>query len=99
MVRLILFFAFMAPSGIVFGSCLNSLMSNEAGDYLEAYMVGLAAGSFLYVAIVDILVEEFLITRDKWFKTIGLVLGFVIEGGMVILFEYFAHRDHEEHDH
>jgi len=61
MALLILFFSIMAPLGIICGTGLNSVMSNEAGEQLEAYTVAIAAGSFLYVAIVDILVEEFLI--------------------------------------
>lgn len=97
MALLILFFSIMAPLGIICGTGLNSVMSNEAGEQLEAYTVSIAAGSFLYVAIVDILVEEFLIIRDKWLKTLGLVLGFCLESGVVLLFESYAHNQEEDH--
>ena len=86
----------MAPLGIIIGIILNTLMSNEAGEVLEAYTVAIAAGTFLYVAIVDILVEEFLITKDKWGKTAFLVTGFLLEAGVVLLFEELAHKE-EDH--
>lgn len=91
-----LFFSIMAPLGIIIGIILNTLMSNEAGEVLEAYTVAIAAGTFLYVAIVDILVEEFLITKDKWGKTAFLVTGFLLEAGVVLLFEELAHKE-EDH--
>lgn len=96
MVLLMLFFSFMAPLGIVIGMVLNTVMDEEAGEVLEAYTVAIAAGTFLYVAIVDILVEEFLITKDKWGKTLFLVIGFVLESGVVLLFEELAHKE-EDH--
>lgn len=87
---LILFFACMAPTGVICGMLLISVMTEEATEVLEAYMVGIAAGSFLYVATIDILVEEFLIVRDKWMKTIALLFGFCLEGAIVLFFEELA---------
>ena len=98
MAMLVLFFSTMAPAGIIIGTLLNTFMSNSAGEALEAYSVAIAAGSFLYVAIVDILVEEFLIIRDKWMKTLFLVIGFALEAGVVLIFEELAHKD-QDHDH
>ena len=96
MALLILFFSTMAPLGIIIGTALNSVMSNESGEVLEAYTISIAAGSFIYVAIVDILVEEFLIIRDKWAKTLFLVIGFCLESAIVIVFEAYAHNQEED---
>ena len=98
MVLLVVFFSVMAPIGILAGSVIRAILAEQGGKTLEAYCTAIAAGSFLYVAIVDILVEEFMITRDKWWKTAALLLGFCLEATVVLLFESIAHSKEEHAD-
>jgi len=53
-------FACATPLGILAGSLLGGLVSSSARDLLEATALALAAGTFIYVATVDILRDELL---------------------------------------
>jgi len=93
LIMLVVFFSLMAPLGIIGGTVINLALADSSGDVVEAYMVAIAAGSFLYVAIVDILVEEFMIVQDKWWKSIALFVGFAVESIVIVLFESLAHGE------
>jgi zinc transporter 1/2/3 len=58
-----------------------------AGGVITAVLVALAAGSFIYVAIVDILVEEFSNTKWKWAKLLLCICGLAFNTFISILFE------------
>jgi solute carrier family 39 (zinc transporter), member 1/2/3 len=57
--RTILIFSFATPLGILAGSFLSRRLSSEGAQMTEGVFDGLAAGTFLYVAIMEILAEEF----------------------------------------
>lgn len=67
------FFSFMTPLGIVIGSTLTALLEGQAEQVVTAVFDALAAGTFLYVAMIDIIEEEFHHPVDRWPKY-GLVL-------------------------
>jgi solute carrier family 39 (zinc transporter), member 1/2/3 len=56
---LIATFACVTPFGIFIGSALGSILSGENGEIVEGVFDALAAGSFMYIAAVDIITEEF----------------------------------------
>ena len=56
---LIFTFACVTPFGIFVGSVLGSSLSGENGEIVEGVFDALAAGSFMYIAAVDIINEEF----------------------------------------
>ena len=87
---LMLFFSVMAPSGIIVGMIANYFISAETGEYIEAYLISFTAGSFIYVAVVDILIEEFTIARDKWVKLLAFFLGFLFDGSIIVIVETFT---------
>jgi zinc transporter 1/2/3 len=76
--RLIVFFALMTPIGAVLGMATTVLLTGQALLAFTAVFDGLAAGTFLYVAILDILYDEFERPEHRALK-LGLVtLGFSI---------------------
>ena len=69
-------FSCMTPLGIVLGSAFSALLKEETAYFVEAVFDGTAAGTFLYIAILDIMVEVFLHREDRWTKFFLMALGF-----------------------
>ncbi len=57
---LVVFFALTTPVGIFVGATMGYLLRSAVGDYFDATFVALAAGTFIYIAAVDIIQDEFL---------------------------------------
>lgn len=77
--RLILGFSLMTPLGIVLGTLIAALLDSTGEQAFEAVFDAIAAGTFVYIASLDILREEFLPPREgrrvKWlFSIAGLAL-------------------------
>ena len=56
---LIATFSCITPLGILVGVLLGNLLASEDGEIVEAVFDSLAAGSFLYIAALDIIQDEF----------------------------------------
>ena len=56
---LIATFSCITPLGIVGGVLLGNLLASDDGEIVEAVFDSLAAGSFLYIAALDIIQDEF----------------------------------------
>jgi zinc transporter 1/2/3 len=77
--KLILGFSVMTPLGIVLGTGISALLDSTGEQVFEALFDAIAAGTFLYIASLDIIREEFLPPRNdrriKWlWAAIGLTL-------------------------
>jgi len=77
--KLILGFAIMTPLGIMLGTGISALLDSTGEQVFEALFDAIAAGTFLYIASLDIIREEFLPPRSdrriKWlWAAIGLTL-------------------------
>jgi zinc transporter 1/2/3 len=59
LLRIVGFFCLMTPLGIVLGSGMTALMSGPAEQLATSVFDALASGTFLYVALIDILEQEF----------------------------------------
>jgi zinc transporter 1/2/3 len=99
--KLILLYSLMEPLGIVIGLILSSHLSEHQLLIAQAFVLGLASGTFIYVAVVDILPSEFGHgignDRDRYIKFGLLFMGIFLIGLVVTL---FAHTHEEEgHDH
>jgi zinc transporter 1/2/3 len=57
--RLIATFSCVTPLGIFIGALLGDLLADRSGRIVEGVFDSLAAGSFLYIAALDIIHEEF----------------------------------------
>jgi zinc transporter 1/2/3 len=79
---LLILFCLSTPFGIMAGATLAALFSGPSGRVVEAVFDSLAAGTFLYIAVLDIIQEEFFQPQDRWYKFLLLVAGLV---GMALL--------------
>ncbi len=74
----ILFFSVMTPLGILLGSLFASLEGNSTAVLSEAIFDSLAAGTFIYIAVMDI-IDEVFESRDKPLQHFTLmILGFLV---------------------
>lgn len=76
---LIIGFSVMTPLGIILGTAISAILDSTGEQIFEALFDAIAAGTFLYIASMDIIREEFLPPRHdrriKWlWAAIGLTL-------------------------
>jgi zinc transporter ZupT len=75
---LITIYALAESIGTLLGIILLASLTDPAASWLVQNIVGsIAAGTFIYVATIDILVEEFQEGIDKYYKMFFCLLGFV----------------------
>lgn len=74
-IALLAVYCLAAPVGLLAGAAL-ALQLRSAG--LEAVLTGLACGTFLYVAVGDLLPEVFHGTAARWQRVGGLLLGIAV---------------------
>lgn len=65
---LLALFAFATPAGILIGTVLGEALEGTAKRRFEATFLALAAGTFAYVATLDILRDEFAEPGGRWTK-------------------------------
>jgi len=87
LIKCILLYSFMVPSGIVIGLILSFVVTGQASDVIQAFVGGIASGTFIYIALVDVLLVEFSVARDKWWKYLLTVFGFTVITLSVLLFD------------
>jgi len=76
-------FSLVTPAGILIGN----LTTGSLGDTGVVFSTALAAGTFLYVCLCELLVEVFHHREDSLRKIALLALGI----GMTVLFEWMGH--------
>jgi zinc transporter 1/2/3 len=74
-VRGILLFSCMTPIGILLGSGLASAFESNTSDLIEGVFDSLAAGTFIYVSVLDIIEEEFSIPGNEALKFVSIMVG------------------------
>lgn len=79
-IRLILLFASMTPLGVLLGAGLDHLLQESYGRLLEGIFDCLAAGTFLYIAIIELIGKEFAAQ-----KTIGIKLFLMLSMGLGLM--------------
>ena len=75
---LILLFAVMTPVGIGVGTLFATLLSSESAQVSEAIFDAFAAGTFLYVGVVEIFGKLFSRPGSPWRKLVLSLLGFLL---------------------
>ncbi|MGD8561953.1 MAG: ZIP family metal transporter [Desulfarculaceae bacterium] len=73
--KLVTLFALMTPLGVGLGLWFGSILSGQAGRGFEAVFDALAAGTFIYIASLDIIVEEFSAPQGRLIKFALLCIG------------------------
>lgn len=76
-IRLIVIFALMTPIGVILGSTILGLVDEHSQELASAIFNSIAAGTFIYIATMDILNEEFHRPHLRWQKFGLVVVGFV----------------------
>jgi len=74
---IICFFSAMTPLGVILGTSFSAAFSSTTSAGIEALFDSLAAGTFLYVAVVDIIENVFRQPPDRWIKVSLISSGFV----------------------
>lgn len=74
-IRLLLLFASMTPLGILLGVGLDHLLEESHGRLFEGIFDCLAAGTFLYIAIIEIIGKEFTAETASGLKFMTLCAG------------------------
>jgi len=78
----IAFFAMMTPLGVILGTFFSSILSDHSGILFEMIFDSLATGTFLYIAIAEIMGDVFEKRGNTWAKLILITIGF---GSMAII--------------
>lgn len=71
--RLLLLFAAMTPLGILLGAGLEHMLQGTYGRLFEGIFDTLAAGTFLYIAIIEIIGKEFAAQKAMGFNLFFMV--------------------------
>jgi len=82
--KTIVFFSVMTPIGIIIGSVLSEIDSNRTALWFEAVFDALAAGTFVYIAVLDIINEVFETPQKRWPKFGILIFGFILMATIAI---------------
>lgn len=77
-IKLIVMFSVMTPFGILIGIFLSHILEGNATEFSIAMFDALAAGTFLYIAIMDIFNEEFKNKQYTYLKLLFSVLGLLL---------------------
>ena len=78
LIRTVLLYSLMTPIGIVIGMLLAEILTGEAQILAEAIFDGLAGGTFLYIATLGILKEEYAKPEYRWPKYTATVTAVVL---------------------
>lgn len=70
------FFSLMTPLAIFVGGSVAALLSTHADRLFEATFDSIGAGTFLYIAALDIIRTEFESPQDRWHKWLAASTGF-----------------------
>ncbi len=73
-----IFFSTMTPLGILAGTTIDALVSPGGRLVFEAIFDSVGAGTFLYIATLDIIRTEFELPGDRWQKWLLAFSGFGI---------------------
>jgi zinc transporter 1/2/3 len=73
----------MGPIGVALGMAVNEF----AGPIVDAVMVAIVAGTFVYVGATEVIPEEFEDSKHKWKKFTALMSGII---SILIITQYTA---------
>eukprot|EP01088_Endostelium_zonatum_P001187 TRINITY_DN11482_c0_g1_i1.p1 TRINITY_DN11482_c0_g1~~TRINITY_DN11482_c0_g1_i1.p1 ORF type:complete len:344 (+),score=39.65 TRINITY_DN11482_c0_g1_i1:106-1137(+) len=99
-VRIILAYSATAPLGVIVGAMCR-FFEGDVTSVMTGIFTSLAAGTFIYVSLVDIILPEFEKLEPKKQKIIKFVcaaLGFIAMTSLQLLMDHEHSHDHDEHD-
>eukprot|EP01061_Rhynchopus_euleeides_P035628 TRINITY_DN60033_c0_g1_i1.p1 TRINITY_DN60033_c0_g1~~TRINITY_DN60033_c0_g1_i1.p1 ORF type:complete len:340 (+),score=72.93 TRINITY_DN60033_c0_g1_i1:128-1021(+) len=78
MSRLLAAFAVSSPLGVLLGWFLEASLSGPTASHATAWLDAAASGTFMYIAVIDTLAEEFTNGIDKNRKFLAVIAGFAM---------------------
>lgn len=72
--KILAIFSSIGPIGILFGLFLQNVFSGSATAIISTILISFAAGTFLYIAIMELLADEFRNVDHNNKKKLGVVL-------------------------
>ena len=76
--KILILFSFATPVGIILGITLDTVLMGRSEAIVEGIFDAIAAGTFLYVAIVNVFNKEFKQYEDRWLKFLMSIIGLVV---------------------
>jgi len=98
---IMLAYSSMTPVGVFTGMGIYKALQGDGITLFSGIVGAVSAGTFIYVAVVDILVEEFTLTQRKvlrFLKLVACLIGFGLMASLLIIHEHEHDHDHD-HDH
>lgn len=94
-------FSVMTPLGTVLGILLSVFLEGHTLQLVSAVFQAFSAGTFLFVALEEIIPKEMAMKKDKKLKLTLAVLGFLAMAGVKLAEPGHSHgpHDHDDHDH
>jgi solute carrier family 39 (zinc transporter), member 1/2/3 len=80
-----LIFAVSTPLGMLLGTQVQTFLTDNAGQLVEASFEALAAGTFLYVAALDVVHDEFFHKRASWADLLLFIGGLAVMAGLSVV--------------
>lgn len=77
-IKTIVFFSIMTPIGIIIGTVLDNIESSRISIWFEAIFDSLAAGTFIYIAVLEIIDDVFANCKFRYQKFAFLLFGFLL---------------------
>ncbi|QDU60993.1 zinc transporter ZupT [Planctomycetes bacterium Pan216] len=81
---LVMVFSLMTPLGVGGGYLLGELLQGSDVHAVSSMVLAFAAGTFLYIAAIDILHAEFAFPLDRYPKFLAVCLGFALTAAVAI---------------
>lgn len=78
LIKVTTFFSVMTPIGVLIGAGFSKFLTGGGEEVFEGVFDALAAGTFLYVALLDVVHEEFRLRKNLLMKFIFLVSGLTL---------------------
>ena len=82
--KAIYLFSVMTPLGVLIGVIMHHFLLSDNQVLLEATFDAIAAGTFLYIAIIEVIKEEFDSKGDLWIKFCSLTGGLAVMGMLAV---------------
>jgi solute carrier family 39 (zinc transporter), member 1/2/3 len=80
LVQFIIIFASATPLGTVIGILLSGM-----SEFINVIFMSIAGGSFIYVSCSELIVEEFSLPGNRWFKLLAFISGASLIGLLLLL--------------
>jgi zinc transporter 1/2/3 len=80
--KMVALFSFMTPAGIILGMLFQGSLQGSPNSPVAESIKALSSGTFIYIALVEVILEEFQTNKDAYLKFFLLVIGSIVMTGL-----------------